>query len=115
MQTLSLSFFDRQPLGRLMSRITNDTEFVALFYEQAVSQLIRAGFRIAIIVVVMFLIEWRLALVGVIIIPTMLVLTGIVVAVSATALGLALAGRIHQSHADTDASTPTEESDHGQD
>ena len=29
-QTLSLSFFDRQPLGQLMSRITNDTEFVAL-------------------------------------------------------------------------------------
>ncbi|MEA3409891.1 MAG: ABC transporter transmembrane domain-containing protein, partial [Candidatus Eisenbacteria bacterium] len=25
MQTLSLSFFDRQPLGQLMSRITNDT------------------------------------------------------------------------------------------
>ena len=40
-QTLSLTFFDRQPLGQLMSRITNDTEFVALFYEQAVSQLIR--------------------------------------------------------------------------
>jgi ATP-binding cassette subfamily B protein len=85
MQTLSLSFFDRQPLGRLMSRITNDTEFVALFYEQAVSQLIRAGFRIAIIVVVMFVIDWRLALVGVIIIPTMLVLTGIVQRVSTPA------------------------------
>ena len=48
-------------------------------------------------------------------VPHAMVLTGILVAVSATALGLALAGRIHQSHADTDASTPTEESDHGQD
>jgi multisubunit Na+/H+ antiporter MnhC subunit len=44
-----------------------------------------------------------------------MVLTGIVVAVSATALGLALAGRIHQSHAETDASTLTEETDHGPD
>jgi ABC-type multidrug transport system fused ATPase/permease subunit len=85
MQSLSLSFFDRQPLGQLMSRITNDTEFVALFYEQAVSQLMRSVFRIAIIVVVMFLIDWRLALVGVIIIPVMLVLTGIVQRISTPA------------------------------
>ena len=84
-QTLSLSFFDRQPLGQLMSRITNDTEFVALFYEQAVSQLIRSFFRIVIIVIVMFVIDWRLALVGVIIIPTMLVLTGIVQRISTPA------------------------------
>jgi ATP-binding cassette subfamily B protein len=82
LQTLSLSFFDRQPLGQLMSRITNDTEFVALFFEQAVSQLMRSFFRIVIIVIVMFLIDWRLALVGVIIIPTMLVLTGIVQRIS---------------------------------
>jgi ATP-binding cassette subfamily B protein len=85
MQSLSLSFFDRQPLGQLMSRISNDTEFVALFYEQAVSQLIRSGFRIAIITVIMFLVDWRLALVGVIIIPTMLVLTGIVQRISTPA------------------------------
>jgi len=81
-QTLSLTFFDRQPLGQLMSRITNDTEFVALFYEQAVSQLMRSVFRIGSIVIVMFLIDWRLALVGVIIIPAMLVLTGIVQRIS---------------------------------
>jgi len=84
-QTLSLTFFDRQPLGQLMSRITNDTEFVALFYEQAVSQLIRSFFRIVIIVIVMFVIDWRLALVGVIIVPTMLVLTGIVQRISTPA------------------------------
>lgn len=84
-QTLSLTFFDRQPLGQLMSRITNDTEFVALFYEQAVSQLIRSFFRIVMIVIVMFVIDWRLALVGVIIIPTMLVLTGIVQRISTPA------------------------------
>ncbi|MCB0196227.1 MAG: hypothetical protein KDJ65_30020, partial [Anaerolineae bacterium] len=42
MQTLSLNFFDRQPVGELMSRVTNDTETVALFYESAVAQMIRA-------------------------------------------------------------------------
>lgn len=48
-------------------------------------------------------------------VPHAMVLTGIVVAVSATALGLALAGRIHQSRAETDASTLTAESEHGPD
>jgi len=48
-------------------------------------------------------------------VPHAMVLTGIVVAVSATALGLALAGRIHQPRADTEASPHTEESVHDPD
>jgi len=85
MQTLSLSFFDRQPLGQLMSRISTDTEFVALFYEQAVSQLIRSFFRIIMIMIIMFLVDWRLALVGVLIVPATLALTGIVQRISTPA------------------------------
>ena len=41
LQTLSLTFFDRQPVGELMSRATNDLESVALFFEDAVSRLLR--------------------------------------------------------------------------
>lgn len=48
-------------------------------------------------------------------VPHAMVLTGIVVAVSATALGLALAGRIHRSRAETDASNRTAESEHDPD
>ena len=38
MQRLSLTFFDRQPVGQLLSRVTNDTEAVATFNENAVPQ-----------------------------------------------------------------------------
>lgn len=48
-------------------------------------------------------------------VPHAMVLTGIVVAVSATALGLALAGRIHQSRSEPDASARTEEPAHAPD
>jgi multicomponent Na+:H+ antiporter subunit C len=48
-------------------------------------------------------------------VPHAMVLTGIVVAVSATALGLALAGRIHQTHEKSGASTRSAESEHGPD
>jgi multicomponent Na+:H+ antiporter subunit C len=45
-------------------------------------------------------------------VPHAMVLTGIVVAVSATALGLALAGRIRQSGSETAAPVHTGESEH---
>jgi ATP-binding cassette subfamily B protein len=85
MQTLSLNFFDRQPLGELMSRVTNDTETVALFYENAVAQIIRALFQIGLIVIVMFLINWQLTLVALIIVPIMLFLTSVVERISSPA------------------------------
>ena len=68
-------FFDRQPLGQLLSRVTNDTEAVALFYEQAVAQIIRAIAQILLIVIVMFVADWRLAIAALLIVPVMLVLT----------------------------------------
>ena len=84
-QTLSLTFFDRQPLGELMSRVTNDTETVSLFFENAVAQIIRAIIQILLIILVMLVIDWRLTLVGLIIVPVMLVLTSIVERISSPA------------------------------
>ena len=78
MQTLSLSFFDRQPLGELMSRVTNDTEAIALFYENAVAQLIRSAFQVLLIIIVMLLINWQLTLVALLIVPILLIATGMV-------------------------------------
>lgn len=85
MQTLSLSFFDRQPLGQLLSRVTNDTETVAVFFESALSQIIRALFQIVIISVVMLLVDWRLAIVAFLMVPVMLFVTTAIQRVSTPA------------------------------
>ncbi len=85
LQRLSLSFFDRQPVGELMSRVTNDTEMVSLFYETAVAQIIRAMFQIILITLVMVFIDWRLTLAALLIVPLMLFLTGIIQRVSTPA------------------------------
>jgi len=85
MQTLSLTFFDRQPIGQLMSRVTNDTETVALFYETAVAQIIRALFQIVLIAIVMLFLDFRLALISLTIIPIMLFLTGVIQRISTPA------------------------------
>jgi ABC-type multidrug transport system fused ATPase/permease subunit len=85
MQTLSLTFFDRQPIGVLMSRITNDTEVVSLFYEQAVSPIIRASIQILLTFLVMVIIDWRLTIVALLIVPVILILTNVIERISTPA------------------------------
>ena len=75
MQTLSLSFFDRQPVGELMSRLTNDLETVGLFFESAVAQMIRAAVPILLILLVMLIVDWRLTVAALLVVPLMLILT----------------------------------------
>ncbi len=52
MQSLSMGFFHRMPVGEILSRVTNDAEAVALFCESAVGQLVRAVLQILMILVV---------------------------------------------------------------
>ncbi len=85
MQTLSLTFFDRQPIGELMSRITNDTEVVSLFYEQAVSPIIRSSIQILLTFLVMLIIDWRLTIVAMLVVPVILILTNVIERISTPA------------------------------
>jgi ATP-binding cassette subfamily B protein len=85
MQTLSLTFFDRQPIGELMSRITNDTEVVSLFYEQAVSPIIRSSIQILLTFLVMLIIDWRLTFVAMLIVPVILILANVIERISTPA------------------------------
>ena len=85
MQELSLNFFDRQPIGELLSRITNDTEVVSLFYEQAVGPIIRASITIILAFIVMLFIDWRLTIVAMLIVPVILILTNVIERISTPA------------------------------
>jgi ABC-type multidrug transport system fused ATPase/permease subunit len=85
MQTLSLSFFDRQPIGELMSRLTNDTEVISLFYESAVSQMIRELVQIFLTLIVMLLIDVRLTIIAMLVVPVMLYLMNVVTRIATPA------------------------------
>jgi ATP-binding cassette subfamily B protein len=85
MQTLSLNFFDRQPIGELMSRVTNDTEVISLFFESAVSPIIRALVQVVLILGAMLLISAPLTVVAVLVIPVMLILTFVIARISTPA------------------------------
>jgi ATP-binding cassette subfamily B protein len=70
-QTLSLRYIDQRTHGELMSRLTNDVENVSNVLADSVTQLISSVVRIIGVGVVMFLINVRLAVVSLIILPMM--------------------------------------------
>jgi ATP-binding cassette subfamily B protein len=78
LQTLSLGFFDRHPHGELMSRLTNDLDAVNRVLSQNVTQLFGGLLSLAGIVVMMFAINFWLALASMLILPLMLGLVGVV-------------------------------------
>lgn len=84
-QTLSLTFFDRQPVGELMSRVTNDTEVIALFYETAVAQMIQAVVQLVLIITVMFVLDWRITIAALLVLPLMFFLSAIIERISTPA------------------------------
>jgi len=61
LQYLSLSFFDRTPVGSLVSRMTNDTEAIKDLYMSVLSAFVQNGFLLGGIFISMFVLDVRLA------------------------------------------------------
>ena len=71
LQRLSLSFFDRNPAGELMSRLTNDIDAINQAVSQNVTALLASVLSMVGIVVAMFLLDRWLALTSVLVVPIM--------------------------------------------
>ena len=69
LQSLSLSFFTRNPTGVLMSRITNDVSVVQGAVTDAVTGLLKDLFTIIGLVGVVFYRDWRLAIIALVVFP----------------------------------------------
>jgi ATP-binding cassette subfamily B multidrug efflux pump len=59
---LTTSFFDRTPLGRLMTRLTSDVEALTEMFASGLVSLVGDVVRLGFILIVIFGIDWRLAL-----------------------------------------------------
>jgi ATP-binding cassette subfamily B multidrug efflux pump len=71
LQTLPLSFFDRNPAGELMSRLTNDIDAINQAVSQNVTSLVASLLSMVGILVAMFVLNAWLALVTVLVVPLM--------------------------------------------
>jgi ATP-binding cassette subfamily B protein/subfamily B ATP-binding cassette protein MsbA len=74
---MPLSFFDKNPVGRLVTRVTNDVRTMDEMLSNGLIQLIQEFLVLAGILVMMVVIDWRLALATFTILPVVYVLFSI--------------------------------------
>jgi len=75
---LPLRYFDRQPRGELLSRVTNDIDNVSQSLQQTMSQLLTSLLTIIFVVGMMFYISPTLALIALVTIPITMIIAGLV-------------------------------------
>jgi ATP-binding cassette subfamily B protein len=75
LQRLQMSFFDRNPVGRLVTRVTTDVDVLNDLFASGVVALIGDVFSLFSIVVVMLKLDWRLALLTFSVLPVIVLVT----------------------------------------
>jgi ATP-binding cassette, subfamily B, bacterial len=72
---LGLDFYERELGGRILTRMTSDIEALSQLFQQGIVNLVASGLTAAGVAVVLFVLDWRLALVALSVVPPLLVLT----------------------------------------
>jgi len=73
-QKLSLRFYDHRPVGKIMSRITNDVNAINNLISGGLATILSEGFSLIGIAALMLVISWRLALMAFLVLPLLGVL-----------------------------------------
>ena len=73
---LPLRYFDRQPRGELLSRVTNDIDNVSQSLQQTMSQMLNSLLTVVFVVGMMFYISPTLALIALVTIPLTMIIAG---------------------------------------
>ncbi|TQM64497.1 ABC transporter ATP-binding protein [Humibacillus xanthopallidus] len=75
---LPLPYFDNQPRGEILSRVTNDIDNVGQSLQQTLSQLLNSLLTVIAVLGIMFWISWSLALIALVSIPISIVVTTVI-------------------------------------
>jgi len=71
-QKLSLSYFDRNPVGRILTRVTNDVNVLNEMFSSGVVTIIGDIFTLVLIVAAMLHFNWQLALITFAVVPLLM-------------------------------------------
>lgn len=74
-QSLSSRYFDLTPVGKLVTRVTNDVEALNEMYSGILVRLFRNIVKIIGLAIVMLTLDWKLALISFVLLPLVAVLT----------------------------------------
>ena len=77
LQELSFSYYDRTPVGWIMSRVTSDSQRIAELVSWGILDTSWGIFGIGSSVIFMFIINWRLALIVLLIIPILITVAAV--------------------------------------
>jgi ABC-type multidrug transport system fused ATPase/permease subunit len=69
LQRLSLSYFENRSTGEIMTRVTSDTEHVERIFVDGLEGLLTASLTLVGITIMMFVLNWKLALLSLLPIP----------------------------------------------
>ncbi|HXY24957.1 MAG TPA: ABC transporter ATP-binding protein [Candidatus Acidoferrum sp.] len=75
LQRLPMSYFDRNPVGRLVTRVTTDVDALNDLFAAGVVTMINDFFLLAVMAGLLFSIDWRLALDTLAVLPGILIVT----------------------------------------
>lgn len=68
-QTLPIQYFDHLPAGKIVARITNDTEAVRNLYVQVLSSIATSLISIVGVYAALFILNWKMALMALVMLP----------------------------------------------
>ena len=77
LQELSLRYYDTTPIGRLVTRVTNDVEVLNEVFSSGLVMMVANSFMIFWIIVMMFYTNWQLAIATIVVVPVLLYGTNI--------------------------------------
>ncbi len=77
LQRLQVSFYDRNPVGRMVTRVTTDIDVLNDLFASGMVAIFGDVFSLASIVIVMLSINWRLALLTFAVLPLILIVTAL--------------------------------------
>ncbi len=76
-QTLSTSFFDKNPVGRLITRVTSDVEVLNEMFSAGIVSVFGDILTLTGIMIALLIMNWRLALIVLAVVPLIMVVTAI--------------------------------------
>jgi len=70
-----MTYFDNSPVGKLVTRVVSDIETIASFFSQGVFVIVSDVLKMLVVIVVMLVINWKLALLAFSVMPVLLYAT----------------------------------------
>jgi len=75
---LPLKYFDGQPRGELLSRVTNDMDNIQQSLQQTISSVLNSVLTVLGVAIMMFTVSWQLALITIAVVPVAAIVSGLI-------------------------------------